>query len=91
MKKKILISIIGLLACTVAYPQGIIDKIVGIVGNEIIMMSDIENQYIQMASQQMDVNSNTRCEILEDMMFQKLLGLSLLNAISKSSSSSGRV
>ncbi|MBO7571975.1 MAG: peptidylprolyl isomerase [Bacteroidales bacterium] len=73
MKKKILISIIGLLACTVAYPQGIIDKIVGIVGNEIIMMSDIENQYIQMASQQMDVNSNTRCEILEDMMFQKLL------------------
>ncbi len=56
-----------------AYSQEIIDKIVGIVGNEIIMMSDIENQYIQMASQQMDVNPNTRCEILEDLMFQKLL------------------
>ncbi len=37
------------------------------------MMSDIENQYIQMASQQMKVDGNTRCEILEDMMFQKLL------------------
>ena len=36
-------------------------------------MSDIENQYIQMASQQMKVDGNTRCEILEDMMFQKLL------------------
>ena len=37
------------------------------------MMSDIENQYIQMASQQMKVDGNTRCEILEDMMFQNLL------------------
>ncbi|MBR5984685.1 MAG: peptidylprolyl isomerase [Bacteroidales bacterium] len=72
MKKTLIISIICLLG-TSAYSQGIIDKIVGIVGNEIIMMSDIENQYIQMASQQMDVNDNTRCEILEDMMFQKLL------------------
>ena len=64
---------IALLIGASTQAQGIIDKIVGIVGNEIIMMSDIENQYIQMASQQMDVNANTRCEILEDMMFQKLL------------------
>ncbi|MBO7134293.1 MAG: peptidylprolyl isomerase [Bacteroidales bacterium] len=72
MKRIFFISIICLL-CASAYSQGIIDKIVGIVGNEIIMMSDIENQYIQMASQQMKVGDNTRCEILEDMMFQKLL------------------
>ena len=72
MKRILFISIICLLGAN-AYSQGIIDKIVGIVGNEIIMMSDIENQYIQMASQQMNVNENTRCEILEDMMFQKLL------------------
>ena len=72
MKRILFISIICLLGAS-AYSQGIIDKIVGIVGNEIIMMSDIENQYIQMASQQMKVNENTRCEILEDMLFQKLL------------------
>ncbi len=64
---------IALLIGASTQAQGIIDKIVGIVGNEIIMMSDIENQYIQMASQQMKVDGNTRCEILEDMMFQKLL------------------
>lgn len=64
---------IALLVGASTQAQGIIDKIVGIVGNEIIMMSDIENQYIQMASQQMKVDGNTRCEILEDMMFQKLL------------------
>lgn len=64
---------IALLVGASSQAQGIIDKIVGIVGNEIIMMSDIENQYIQMASQQMKVDGNTRCEILEDMMFQKLL------------------
>lgn len=72
MKRILFISIICLLGAS-SYSQGIIDKIVGIVGNEIIMMSDIENQYIQMASQQMNVNENTRCEILEDMLFQKLL------------------
>ena len=73
MKKTIIMTTIALLICASTQAQGIIDKIVGIVGNEIIMMSDIENQYIQMASQQMKVDGNTRCEILEDMMFQKLL------------------
>jgi len=73
MKKTIIITAIALLIGASTQAQGIIDKIVGIVGNEIIMMSDIENQYIQMASQQMKVDGNTRCEILEDMMFQKLL------------------
>ena len=73
MRKKIYITLISLLIGVAAYPQGVIDKIVGVVGNEIIMMSDIENQYIQMESQQMNVNENTRCEIFEDMLFQKLL------------------
>ncbi len=73
MKKTIIMTAIALLVGASSQAQGIIDKIVGIVGNEIIMMSDIENQYIQMASQQMKVDGNTRCEILEDMMFQKLL------------------
>lgn len=73
MKRIIFISILTLLIGANTYSQGIIDKIVGIVGNEIIMMSDIENQYIQMQSQQMEITPNTRCEILEDMMFQKLL------------------
>lgn len=73
MKRIIFISILTLLISANTYSQGIIDKIVGIVGNEIIMMSDIENQYIQMQSQQMEITPNTRCEILEDMMFQKLL------------------
>ncbi|MBO4876076.1 MAG: peptidylprolyl isomerase [Bacteroidales bacterium] len=73
MKKTIIMTTIALLIGASTQAQGIIDKIVGIVGNEIIMMSDIENQYIQMASQQMKVDGNTRCEILEDMMFQKLL------------------
>ena len=73
MKRIIFISILTLLISANTYSQGIIDKIVGIVGNEIIMMSDIENQYIQMQSQQMEITPNTRCEILEDLMYQKLL------------------
>lgn len=73
MIKRIFIGIAFILICSNIFSQDVIDKIVGVVGNEIIMKSDIENQYIQMASQQMDLNANSRCEILEDMMFQKLL------------------
>ncbi|MCF0207781.1 MAG: peptidylprolyl isomerase, partial [Bacteroidales bacterium] len=73
MTKKIIISLISALLFVSAHSQQVVDKIVGVVGNEIIMMSDIENQYIQMVSQQMGVTSNTKCEILEDMLFQKLL------------------
>ena len=52
-----------------------IDRIVAIVGQNIILQSDIEAQYLQYRLQGgIKGSANTiRCEILEDLMFQKLM------------------
>ncbi|MDD4149887.1 MAG: peptidylprolyl isomerase [Bacteroidales bacterium] len=56
--------------------QEVIDKVIGVVGNEIILKSDIENQYIQIQSQGYDSETeDLKCDILEELMFQKLLYL----------------
>ena len=55
-------------------PQ-VIDRVVAVVGQNIILQSDIEAQYIQMRLQGgiKGSASSIRCEILEDLMFQKLM------------------
>ena len=55
-------------------PQ-VIDKVVAVVGKNIILQSDIENQYLQYRLQgAMDGTAQSvRCEILSDMLFQKLM------------------
>ncbi len=52
-----------------------IDRIVAVVGQNIILQSDIEAQYLQYRLQGgIKGSANTiRCEILEDLMFQKLM------------------
>jgi len=51
----------------------IIDQIVATVGNHIIMESDIENQYIQMRSQGYTSQGDLKCEVMEDLLSQKLM------------------
>lgn len=52
-----------------------IDRIVAVVGQNIILQSDIESQYLQYRLQGgiKGSASSIRCEILEDLMFQKLM------------------
>jgi peptidyl-prolyl cis-trans isomerase SurA len=53
----------------------IIDEVVAVVGKNIILASDIENQYFQYRLQSgvMGGQSSVRCQMLENMLFQKLL------------------
>lgn len=53
--------------------EKIIDQIVATVGNNIILESDIENQYIQMRNQGYVAQGDLKCEVLEDLLAQKLL------------------
>ncbi|MBR5603299.1 MAG: peptidylprolyl isomerase [Bacteroidales bacterium] len=55
-------------------PQ-VIDRVVAVVGQNIILQSDIEAQYMQFRLQGgiKGSASSIRCEILEDLMFQKLM------------------
>lgn len=53
----------------------VIDQVVAVVGKNVILQSDIENQYIQYRLQRGIAGSSKtiRCTILEDLLFQKLL------------------
>lgn len=54
--------------------QKIVDKVVAIVGENAILYSDIENQYLQYLMQGNTANSeNIRCQIFEELLFGKLL------------------
>jgi peptidyl-prolyl cis-trans isomerase SurA len=53
--------------------SSVIDQIVAVVGNDPILLSDIENQYYQSKAQGISSDGDMKCEILEDLLFQKLL------------------
>ncbi len=60
---------------TQAQQSHVVDKVVAVVGKNIILQSDIENRYLQYRLQGGaigDANS-LRCQIFEDLMFQKLM------------------
>ena len=62
------------LMAPVAAQQKMIDQIVAIVGESIILESDIESQYLQMQAQDaLPESGDPKCMILEDIMMQKLL------------------
>lgn len=50
----------------------LIDKVVAVVGENIVLYSEIEDQIDQMTLSDVPVTANSRCEILEDLMYQKL-------------------
>lgn len=53
--------------------EKVIDRIVAVVGNNYILQSDLETQYQQMLAAQEPVNENTRCKLMEELLYQKLL------------------
>ncbi len=63
----------SVLASAQRYSDGLIDKSVAVVGNELIMLSDIENEVMMMRAQGLSSDKNMRCEILENMLVAKLL------------------
>ena len=54
--------------------EQIIDEVVAVVGGNFVLQSDIEAQYLQFRMQGNVTDARAiRCQILEDMLFQKLL------------------
>ncbi|MBN1650383.1 MAG: peptidylprolyl isomerase [Bacteroidales bacterium] len=56
-------------------PQTILDEVVAVVGKNIILQSDVETQYLQYRMQgYIEGSSSTiKCDILKELVFQKLL------------------
>lgn len=74
-KKTAGLSVILMLALpSMAQQEGvIIDKVVAIVGRQIVMYSDIETQKMQVKAQNYALPEDIDCQILEQGMYQKLL------------------
>jgi peptidyl-prolyl cis-trans isomerase SurA len=51
----------------------IIDRVVAIVGKNTVLQSEIETQVLQMQAQGAPLRANTRCQILEELLEQKLM------------------
>lgn len=50
-----------------------IDGIIAVIGDRIVMQSEYENQLASIKSQGIIIDNETKCQILEELMFQKLL------------------
>ena len=55
------------------YDNGLIDKIVALVGSEMIQLSTIEGEVSQMMLMGVTSDRNIRCKVFEDLLIQKLL------------------
>ena len=74
--KKILLAVavllIGILPLRAQRYDGIVDKSVALVGNDIVMLSDIEAEAQMMRARGLTVDKSARCEILENFLVSKL-------------------
>mgnify|MGYP002633010871 CR=1 FL=1 len=76
MKILSIISLLYLLQISNSFSQSELiplDKITAQIGDNIILTSEIETQVLQLKNNGQDVTENTSCELLEAIMFQKLL------------------
>ena len=74
MIKAFFSSLIVLLTAFNSFAQPkVIDKVVAQVGDNIILLSDLENQKVQAIQNKMTVNAKSDCLYLEEMMYQSLL------------------
>ncbi len=53
--------------------EKVIDRIIAVVGNNYILQSDLETQYQQMLASGEPVNVDTKCKLMEELLYQKLL------------------
>ena len=76
MKKKIILAVAALLLTLPGvFAQkydGVVDKSVALIGNDIVMLSDIEAEAQMMRARGLTVDWNARCEILENFLVSKL-------------------
>ena len=74
MKKYLLLLVLSVQLGCIFAQKNVVDKIVAIVGDEIILKSDIENAFLQEQGRGMiSSSSDFKTELLEQQLIQKLL------------------
>ena len=67
------VAIVVLLCSSIVSAQVTIDGIAGVVGNNIVLNSDVEQQLLQYQAQGLEIDTTLRIQVLEDLLFQKLM------------------
>lgn len=71
---KYILSLFLAVQCFISFGQvQVMDKIIATVGGELILLSELEEQFALAMSQKSDIPQNARCEILEQLLTSKLL------------------
>ena len=74
MKKLILSFALFVVAfCSVQAQRVLIDKVIAKVGGELVLLSEVEEQFSYASEQSGGIEPEVRCQILEQIMVQKLL------------------
>jgi peptidyl-prolyl cis-trans isomerase SurA len=75
MKKLIGILTLAILTCSAQAQQkrAIIDKVIATVGSELVLLSDVEDQYSLSRAQEGQLPPDARCNILNSLLASKLL------------------
>ncbi len=78
IKKKFYVGICAIISLFIlhdahAQENRIVDQVVAIVGDKIILQSDIETQFLELRAQGASTSGDMKCEILEEFLVQKLL------------------
>ena len=67
----LLFAVVSFSASAQKYQGGVVDKTIAVIGNEVIMISDLESE-IRMQSYGIQSDKKVRCEMLESLMASKL-------------------
>ncbi len=73
MKKWIILGISLSIITTSFAQQAIIDKVIGTVGGELVLLSEVEEQRALMLSQNPNLPADVRCNIVDGLLVNKLL------------------
>ncbi|MEZ4687875.1 MAG: peptidylprolyl isomerase [Bacteroidia bacterium] len=70
---KILLALLMLAGANIQAQESILDRVVAIVGDEVILQSDVENQYNYFIINGEKDDGTLRCQVLEQILVSKLL------------------
>jgi peptidyl-prolyl cis-trans isomerase SurA len=73
MRSILFIAAIFACAHLLAQPGKVVDRIIGVVGNEIILQSDLEASVLEMTEGKGSDDAAMRCKVYENLLYQKLL------------------
>ncbi|MFZ4543988.1 MAG: peptidylprolyl isomerase [Saprospiraceae bacterium] len=73
MKRSIYIILLLFICSGVQAQKQLLDRVIATVGGEIILLSEVEEQFSYMKSQQPDLPTDTKCMIIDNLLLNSLL------------------